>query len=602
MKKIYTLLYPCLLLFSSCIDHEISYHTDLGPRVERILDEYKKESQVLKRDEEMASEVHHQQAKAAELVNKPSTNWWDLEMQSPLEPNIESHKKTLEDLLVSTLRNSTQIKVFSDIPLLRETDIKAAEGQFDTIAFLNAQLDRTDRPINSRLELTPQNRLKETEWTIEGGFKKKLITGADIQLKELIGRKDSNDSNFFPDPQGKAELKLRINQPLLKGMGVAYNTTTIRIAEIDQEVAFEEFLRQTEAHLLEVIRAYWNLYQARALYFQKQKLVASTKAILDEIESRQSLDVRSIQLVRVRASYSQRKSDLIRADVAIKNAQDRLKSLIRDPELNIYSEQEIIPIDQPFYAGEHIDLLEAAATALKNRPEILQGFGQLNAALLRNKVARNEILPKLDLFLEGTLSGLSSHELMPLNAWNNQFNQGNPGYAAGINFEYPICNNKADAALSRTRIEIRQQTNQILTVIETVLLEVKVIVREARTLVNEVLAKYDSMVAAREDLVALKARRGVDVGSETQISNYLDFILDSQQRLADAEENFVKSLVTHNIAMSNLQKSQGTLLRYEKIDECLMGTRDFYPCDPLPYIRLNKEISSKAPAMENPNP
>lgn len=578
------------ILLSSCCK-EPGYETDLACRIQRVLEEYKNEAHNLERERASFSD----EGLASQNVVESSAHWWDTEITDSLQEGIPVHPKTLDSLLVSALSNSTQIKVFSDIPLIRSTGIQVAESTFDTRAFLNAEFERINRPVSSELEITSTSRdelgdrLKETEYTIEGGLRKKLYTGADVELKQLIGRKTSNSDNFIPSRQGKAELTLRVTQPLLKGRGIAYNTTAIKIAHIDCEIAQQEFLRQTEAHLLEVARAYWSLYQARALYYQKRRLVERTEEVLEELESRTDLDANASRVTRAKASYAQRKADVVRAEIAIRNSQDRLKTLVSDPALSIYSEQEIIPVDAPFYTGQKTDILDAAAKALKMRSEVLQGFKQLHAALLREKVSKNELMPTLNMFLEAKLNGLTGSREYYSNSWNNQFSKGKPGYAGGLNFEFPLCNNAAEANLIRSRIEIRQQVNQITTTIETILLEIKVAVREVDTSLKDVLAKYESMLAAREDLSSIMDRRSIDVGTEFETTSYLEFLLESQERLAKAEEQFVASLVIHNLAMLNLERAQGTLISYNDIDPCCQDRSICVPDEvTLPNLQVNK--------------
>lgn len=588
MKRLILLL-PAAALLSSCANNccDYGYKTNLNCRIDRILHEYKEDAFEVK----MERQVAEMERKGLELFEQPSTNWWDSEIRDPLHEDMAVHRKSLDSLLISALQYSTQIKVFSDLPLIRRTGIKAAKSQFDPTVFLEATFERVHRPVGSDLEVDSGGgrRLKEVENKLEGGIRQKLATGANVELAHMIGQKTSSNDNFNPDPQGQAELTLRITQPLLKGIGYEYNTTGIRIAQIDSCIAQQELIRQTEAHLLEITRSYWNLYQARAIFFQKERLVNRTQAILEDLKGRANLDANSVQILRAKSSFAQRKSDLVRAEVAIKNSQDRLKSLISDPELSIFSDQEIIPTDSPFYTGADIDIIDAAASALKERSEVAQSFHELNSALLRAKVAKNELMPTLNLFLEAKLSGLSGNRTYSTNAWNNEFTKGSPGYSAGLLFEFPLGNNNAQANNARTKIEVRQQVNQVITTIETILLEVKVAVREVRTSLKDVLAKHESMIAAREDLKSMLARRSIDVGSQLETTSYLEFMLESQERLATSEEEFVRALVIHNISLFNLERAQGTLLSYEKIEINKTGDLCFEDACNLPIVTLTKQ-------------
>ena len=64
--------------------------------------------------------------------------------------------------------------------------------------------------------------------------------------------------------------------------------------------------------------------------------------------------------------------------------------------------------DALLLSASAIDAQQAAATALEYRPEINQAFLQFRAATIREKMSRNELMPELNLVLEGSLGGLSS--------------------------------------------------------------------------------------------------------------------------------------------------------------------------------------------------
>jgi outer membrane protein TolC len=383
----------------------------------------------------------------------------------------------------------------------------------------------------------------------------------------------------------------------LKGAGVCYNTAVMRVAKIDSDIARQEFIRQTESHLLEISRSYWALHLARALYYAKKRTVDDVGEIVSDLEGRSDLDTVRTQTMRARASFEARKADLIRSEAAIRNAQDRLLALVNDPDMRERSASEILTGNKPVTSEVRVDVRSSAATALASRPEISQGFSQLKAAMVREKMQRNEVLPTLNLMLEGTLSGLSG-ENRRFDAFQNQYDEGGPGAMAGIRAEFPLENNEARARLRRRQLELRQQFNQLQTTVETVLLEVKVSVREVKTSYRDIQAKYASYQASKEEVDDLKARKSVILTSNDMTgATYLDSLLNAQDRLTGNEEEFLKSVATYNVALTNLQKAQGTLLSYESVR--LQRTKDDQG---LPQYNLEKIAPTKSgPIAPQPN-
>lgn len=506
-----------------------------------------------------------------------------------VQESLPSRDITLEDFYVRALENSSQIRVFSELPLIRETGIQEARGAFDTRLFVEARYDERNDPVGSSLTTgRTSGRFTETEYGVQAGVRKKVATGGEVYLTQELSRVKNNSDFFLPNPQSRAVLRLGFIQPLLKGAGVAYNRSIIQIAEIDSDIARHEFLRQAESHLLEITRTYWTLYMARGIYQAKQRSYNEALTTVEQLESRDDFDTVRRQILRARAAQSERRADLVRAESAVRNAEDRLKALVNDPEFLQLGSIEIIPADLPVIAESNVNLKDVATAALENRPEILQSFLQLRAAAVREKMQKNELLPVLNLIVEGYLSGLDRGDNIG-GAWDHQFSQGKPGAAIGLRFEFPVENNEADARYLRRRLEMRQLVEQLRTTMETVLLEVRVSVREVRTAYRDLKAKHASLLAAREDLDDYERRREVILlGAESSAIGYLEFLIEAQERRAVAEERFLQALATYNVALVSLERAKGNLLNYQSIEV----QREWDDEQELPRLRLNRETET----------
>ncbi len=514
--------------------------------------------------------------------------WWIRGQKNTLGDNSQSQGITVDDLYVRAIQHSNQIKVFSDLPLIRETGIQEARGEFDTNAFLQGKFDRKNDPVGNTLTTGGASRFRQDEWSTEAGAKKKFITGTEVTLSQELSRTDNNSVYFVPNPQSKATLSLNIVQPLLKGAGVSYNRSTLRIARIDSEIAMSEFIRQSESHLLEITRTYWALYAARVTYLQKAKLIDETAHVADELKARQTVDAKQSQLFRAQSALATRRSDLVRQEAAIRNAQDRLKALVNDPDLLGSAGAELVPRDRLILTSMPVDAQFSAQQALENRPEINQAFLQLRAATIRENMQRNELLPELNLVLQGSLGGLDNGDYGT--SYERQYGKGSPGWGAGFVFSFPLENNIAKARYERRRLELRQQVDQVRTTIDTVLLEVKVSAREVSTAYRETQAKYSAVKAFTEDIDSLQARRAVQTASpapgadeSSQTAFYLDTLLDSQDRRSNAEEEFIRAAANYQIAIVNLERAKGKLLSYSNVE--VVRTKDE---NGLPLLHLEK--------------
>jgi outer membrane protein TolC len=512
--------------------------------------------------------------------------WWIRGQRASIGDNGGARTFSVEELYQRALQHSKQIRVFSDLPLIRETGIQEAKGAFDTNTFLQGKFGHANDPVGNVLTTGGASRFKQDQWDFEVGAKKKFVTGTEVTLSQKAGNTDNNSIYFTPNPQSTANLSLSVVQPLLRGAGVSYNRSIMRVAKIDSQVAMSEFIRQSESHLLEITRTYWALYAARVMYLQKAKLVEETGRVADEMRARQEVDARKTQLFRAQSALASRRSDLIRSEAAVRNAQDRLRALTSDPELLDAPESELIPADRLILSSAPVDAQQAAQAALRNRPEITQAFLQLQAASIRENMARNELMPELNLVLEGSLGGLTGQDMGT--AYGKQYNEGGPGYGIGFVFSFPLENSIGRAHLERRKLEMRQQLNQIKTTIDTVLLEVKVSAREVATAYRETQAKYEAVRAFTEDLESIQARRTIqDLRDEVQAANYLDTMLDAQDRRSDAEEEFIRAAANYQIAVVNLERAKGNLLVYSDVT-VMRGTDE----KKLPQLWLEKGAHS----------
>lgn len=552
-------------------------------RVERgILDDYRSQAA------QLANGAHGFAKKVDAKIPADFAPWW-LRGQNSAIGNEPGRAISIEELYERALKNSKQIRVFGDLPVIRETGIQEAKGAFDTNTFLNAKFDHTNDPVGNVLTTGGADRFIQDEWSFEEGVKKKFITGTEVTLSEKEDWLRNNSIYFEPNPQSISTLSLSIVQPLLRGAGLSYNRATMRIARLNSQVAMSEFIRQSESHLLEITRTYWALYAARVTYLQKAMLVDETGHLTDELRARQKVDAHQTQLFRAESALASRRSDLIRTEAAIRNAQDRLKALTSDSTLLEPGNIELIPSDPLLLTQAPVDVRQDAAAALENRPEINQAFLQLRAATIREKMQRNELLPELNLVLQGSLGGISSGDYAE--SYDRQYTTGGPGYAAGFVFSFPLENNIARSRLERRRLELRQEIDQLKTTIDTVFLEVQISAREVATAYRETQAKYAAVRAFTADVESVQARRALQTSSPapgaddaSQTSAYLDTLLDSQDRRSFAEEEFIRSAADYQIAIVNLQRAKGRLLAYSSVS--VMRGRDEKGL-PLIYLRKN---------------
>lgn len=492
------------------------------------------------------------------------TPWWDANIQSSMFPDANSIEVNIEDLLIRALRCSSQVKVFSELPLIRETSIVEADSAFDWHTFLDSRWDETSDPVGNALTVGGGGtRFEDHNLTASAGARRRTRVGGQFEAAQRFGFQDNNSTFFVPDPQGTSRLVLSYTQPLMRGRGRCYNESLTVLASIDSNIAKDEFHRQLQSHLLEVVRAYWGLYLERGVYAQKSRSYERAVGIHERLIQRQAIDAFESQLISAEAEVKSRRSELKRAHVAVKNAEDRIRALVNDPSL-ASDQLELIPLDVPSLQNFPASMEESLSMAIQHRPEIGQSLKQIKAACVRVNMSKNEMMPVLNLVTETYVAGLRGDSDIG-GAWQDQFGVGEPSYSIGLQFEVPLNNRAAKSRNTRRRLELRQLQNQYETTVQTLKLETRVAVREVETSFDELDTKYSSMQAMNAKNAYILRRWELMPGEGRSGSYVLEDLLVAQTQLSRTENEYLSSVVTYNLALMNLKRATGMLLQHEQV-------------------------------------
>lgn len=490
--------------------------------------------------------------------------WWQPHVGAPMRNTAMPRNVSINGLVAAALEHSSQIKVISDSPLIRDTAIIEADAAFDWATFMETAWNDTNEPVGSTLTTGGPPRFRDSRFDFEAGLRRQTGLGGQFEAGQRYGHENSNSIFFVPNDQGTSRLTLSYTQPLLRGAGRAYNTSLIVLAQIDSAIARDDFSRQLQEHLLEITRSYWTLYLERASLLQRQRLYDRGQEILQELEYRETIDAVQNQIVRARAAVASRKSDLFRAAAAVKNAEGRIRALVNAPDLGVLDEFELTPGDLPTTQFIPVDMCESLEMAIRSRPEINVAMKQIKASAVRLKMSKNELLPLLDVVLETYVAGLKGNSGVG-RAVEQQFADGSPSYTAGLQFEVPLRNRAARARFQRRNLELRQFESQFQNTLQALQLEIEIAVREVQTTYREIEANFQSMRAAEAEVDYIAHRWELLPGEDRSASLILEDLLAAQERLAAEEFEFANSQVNYNLALMNLKRTMGTLLQFERV-------------------------------------
>ena len=459
--------------------------------------------------------------------------WWDTRILDPTRPSASRLNVDVDGLVLGALSYSPHVLAIATETDIRQTAVLEESGVFDWRAFIKQNYDDLSDPVGNLLTTGGPPRYNDNHWKGDYGVRRRTGSGGELELAQRLGFQNTNSKFFVPNNQGTARLEISYTQPLLNRFGRTYNNSRIVVAQIDANVARDEFKGSVQDHLYRVAQAYWELYRARALYLQKQKLLASALSILETLQARERVDAVHRQVLRARAAVASRRSEITQAEMSIRNSESQLRLLVNDPCLLNTTQTELVPVDVPHADCLPVSLRQSLHAALVNRPDVAAAIRDIRAAGVRLGIAENELLPKLDLILNVYSAGLEGDQQI-FQAFANQFGVLEPGYTVGVLLEVPLGNNTARAQQQRRALELRRELLEFHSTVETGLTEVELAVRTLETSYQVLMSKYQAMLAASEEASYLERRWRLLPQDAITTAQLLEEMLDAQERVADA--------------------------------------------------------------------
>lgn len=475
----------------------------------------------------------------------------------------------LERAIRSAMDRNSQLQFDRLRPAISEAQLVAAEAAFDWNFFVNGQFQSIDRPSTSTTFFSTAADVFD-QADLSTGVSRQLTSGGSLTIDTSWSWSDNDTPGLtvVPNPANTVTVGAQLTQPLLRGGGSDFALSTIRLSENAErdEVALLESniistIRQTE-------EAYWTLVQTHQNLLIQQRLLERGIKVRDIIINRGRIDATQAQIADARAEVESRKAQVIRAQRNLRSASDTLKTLINDPELTIGSEILLLPADMAIDEPIRFSLVDAVTTALTERPEITRALLSIDDTTIRKQIARNQLLPRLDLELSARYSELDRDvEDAYGDIWEGNFID----YVVGVTYEYAIGNREANADLRRRQLENVQAVLSFQNTVQQIVLDVKNSLRDVVTgykLIEQTrLARY----AASENLRALQVQ--IDT-TEGYTAFNLDQLLNNQSSLALAEAEEIQSLINYNIAISRLYASIGRSLERNGIDFVVTESAD----------------------------
>ncbi len=468
----------------------------------------------------------------------------------------------LRDLIQLAAINSLDVKIAGYQPAIDENRVIEAWAKFDPTLFagITASSQWVLQPSPQMPTVTSGSNLRFDTLQIQGGIKQTLLSGAQVQLGYTYTKTYRIPSAGVFNPSYESDLVLQITQPLLQNFGTAVNRARIDVARNTQKVSLLDFRLALEKNLSEIEEAYWQLVQGDRDLSIQERLYADTVKTSEMLQGRAGQDVTRVQLGQANAALRAREASLIQARTRVRTLSNAIKRRVNDPALPLTSGVTILPSDSPFATPIQFDLIEQLETALQNRAELAQQRIRIDSAKIIKGAAKNNLMPSLNLVLSMGTQGADGRWQ---GAMERSADVSFPQYSVGLQLEIPLGNREARAIWRRTQLQELQAIDQYRVLIEQVTQDVKDAHDSLVDGWERIRLNRQSVLAAREALEALQQER--QVGQAPFTPDFINRLLQQQEVLANAEREETRATADYNVAISQLERAKGTILKYDNV-------------------------------------
>jgi outer membrane protein TolC len=471
---------------------------------------------------------------------------------------------SLDEAVQRALENNVDIAVERYNPELSAQSVRSAEGYYDPFLFSTLTHTSSDTKGTTAISGGTAVNSKIDVWNF--GVSLPIQTGADFTVTFNNNKRDSNSNLTSFNPIYNSNLSLSLTQPLLKNFMVDSPRTQLRLTKKTREITDVQF-RQTVINTVATVKiAYWELIYAIDNLRAAQRSLDLAKKLLEENEIRVKVGTMApLDVVTAQSEVAGREQGVIVAENALANAEDQLKRYLFPQNDPAMWSTKVVPTDRPGAEPVPVDIEAAVKNALENRTDMVAARKSLERDDLSLRLARNQLLPQVDLTASYGAAGAGGTELIrdppfggPVvdtipgdygDALSEVFGRDYPTWSIGLQLTYAIPNRSQKASAAAAQITKDQAVASYRR------LELQV-AQEVRTAARGVESGFRSVTAAQAARVLYEQRLDAEekkfaAGMST---NFL--VTQAQRDLAQAEVTEVRALADYRESIINFQRVQ----------------------------------------------
>lgn len=475
---------------------------------------------------------------------------------------------TLEEAIAKALKNNLNVAVEMFTPELAGRNLDRAREAFLPSFKMTYGNNRNENPSYWWLSGSGTNIDRMANYAVS--VVEAIPTGGSFSLSLQNYRSETNQAFQLINPRYGSTLQLDFTQPLLKNFGPKVARRQITQAQANVEIADSQ-LRNTMIETVYLVQeGYWNLVFAVESFKVKEKSLQLGKDLLaknrKEVEFGQ---LAPLEILNAEAAVAQREADLIQAEFLITRSEEVLKSMLNLAAEGEAKKSRLVPTDRPAAAAEAKPSLDwALSAAREKRPDLAILRKTVETKELAMAVARNQMLPGLDLTLSYWSPGISGDRLLydgndffggtvigkvpgqATDALRDAFKMLYSNWNVGLTLTVPLSTFMTRAELTYARADLSQSQVRLQASEQQAELEISDAVRSIEANAKRAEAYRLARELAEKSLEAEVKKLAVGLST-----NY--FVLDFQEKLANAQSLELKSKIDYVLSVERLEKAAG---------------------------------------------
>jgi outer membrane protein len=502
------------------------------------------------------------------------------------DPN--TRKLTLKEAIYIALRNNPSVIAASMDPVLSLQAVRQSWAVFDPNLTSQADTNKNVTPVTNPFTAggLPSLETKNYDWDF-GISKVSALTNGTMGITFDNNYNNTNSLLTSINNYYTPLLEMSVNQPLLRNFGNEFATINVRIAQTNQRQAQYTYEQQLNDFVLRVGTDYWNLARAEMnLEVAKQALAVDEDLVRQNAISVNVGVMAPLQLKEAQSQAATDQANVYTAQGALETARAVLRQDVMYNPTQSFMPAQLEVADRPHPNEIPVNEERSLELAMMWRPELAALRQEIESLLLQVKYAENQTLPQFNVGAEFGITasggdvvcgppvvaglnvvggvpciqtGGSKGVALPYKggyntALNRLFRFTWYNYAVTFDFERPLSNDAAKAALAQAKTTYEQGRMNYRNEVSEVVVDVQ------QSLAGQT-ANYKAAQAAHVATATAAAalhdeRETFRVGMATT-HDLLQYI----ESLVAAEGNEVQAQVNFEISKLQVQHAQGTLLR-----------------------------------------